>query len=76
MSSKDSGKLKPTPRLSLQAKELLRLMEELRLFERLKARYYRQWSETEPHKWQQIRDKLNMLDDLKAEIRSAANSKD
>ena len=51
-------------------------MGEVHLLERLKARYYAEWMDTEPHKWQQIRDKLAMLDDLKAEIRKVANSKD
>ena len=51
-------------------------MGEVNLLERLKARYYAEWMDTEPHKWQQIRDKLNMLADLKAEIKKLANSKD
>ena len=76
MSSTDSGKLQPTPQQSRQGRELLALMGEVNLIERLKARYYAEWMDTEPHKWQQIRDKLLMLDDLKAEIRKVANSKD
>ena len=51
-------------------------MEKVNLIGRLKARYYAEWMDTEPHKWQQIRDKLNMLADLKAEIKKLANSED
>ena len=51
-------------------------MEEVKLLERLKARYYKQWQNSDPTTWQQLRDKLDMLDDLKAEIKTLANLQD
>lgn len=46
--------------------------------ERLEARYYRLWlaSGADHDEWARIRLKLDMLKDLKAELRSLANSKD
>ena len=51
-------------------------MEELNLLERLKARYYGQWQNSDPTTWLDLRQKLDMIDDLKAEIKTLANLQD
>ena len=54
----------------------MELMEEVHLLDRLKARYYGQWQNSDPTTWADLRLKLDMIDDLKAEIKSLVNSKD
>lgn len=51
----------------------LELMDQANLWEVLRAKYFREWQATEPEKWQEIRTKLAMLDDLKAELRKLAS---
>ena len=51
-------------------------MEEVQLMERLKARYYGQWQNANVTTWADLRIKLDMLDDLKAEIKTLANLQD
>jgi hypothetical protein len=47
-------------------------MDQANLWEVLRAKYFREWQATEPEKWSDIRLKLAMLDDLKAELRKLA----
>ena len=54
----------------------MELMEATKLLDRLRARYYEQWCSSDPNTWAALALKLEMLDDLKAEIRSAVNAKD
>lgn len=47
----------------------LQLMDQANLWEVLRAKYFREWQATAPEKWTDIRLKLEMLDDLKSELR-------
>ena len=44
-------------------------MEQANLWEVLRAKYFREWQATAPEKWTDIRLKLEMIDDLKSELR-------
>ncbi len=50
----------------------LEQMDQANLWEVLRAKYFREWQATAPEKWGDLRLKLEMIDDLKAELRKLA----
>ena len=71
--------------MKLTAKELQTGLVELKLADRLRSNYYRQWAESEyeagpdgeirpPSTWRLLFVKLRLLDDVMAELRKLANS--
>jgi len=46
------------------------------LWERLRVRYFKEWLKAQSTEWHDIKAKLNVIDDVRAELRTAANKRD
>ena len=54
----------------------LEVMDQNQVWEALKARYYRVWLKLDPAEWPTLLAKVQMVDELRAEMRGITNSGD
>ncbi len=59
-----------------QVKSALEILETEQIRERLKAKYYEVWTRLDPSEWDGLKHKLDLVDDLWAEIRAMGNERD
>lgn len=58
----------------MKAKDVLTALDELNLLDRLRAKYFDDWKTSDAEYWQVIQIKLDMLEELRGELRAIANA--